>query len=154
MKNVKYCPGCERTLGLCEFNFEDGAKGGPQVYCRVCTRQVRGHNRRNRAKYRARARDARENQEVLERVLRYLECHPCVRCGEADPVVLEFDHIDPSPKQREIGAMISGGFSWRKIQAEIDKCAVLCVNCHRRRTAQRFGWYRLRLDFRARSSTG
>lgn len=62
----------------------------------------------------------------------------CQDCGEVDPVVLEFDHRDD--KIMDVSTMI-GSRSWSVIQAEIAKCDVVCANCHRRRTAKRFGWY-------------
>lgn len=69
----------------------------------------------------------------------YFLQHPCVDCGESDPVVLDFDHIDPKTKYKEIGKMI--GSSLQRIKEEIVKCEVRCSNCHRRRTAKQFGFY-------------
>ena len=77
-----------------------------------------------------------------EKLRRFLLAHPCVKCGESDPVVLEFDHIDPSRKLFSISQGYMGGQPWRNVQAEIDKCQVLCANCHKRRTAAQFNWYK------------
>lgn len=55
----------------------------------------------------------------------------CVRCGYNKYLeVLEFHHKNPSEKLFGIGQK---GLtrSWTKIQAEIDKCNLLCANCHR-----------------------
>jgi len=71
----------------------------------------------------------------------YLSSHPCVGCGEDDPMVLEFDHIDPKEKYMAISAMVRDNHSIKSIEAEIAKCQVLCANCHRRRTAEQFDWY-------------
>jgi len=54
---------------------------------------------------------------------------PCVVCGEDDPIVIDFHHIDPKEKSFTIGR---GGYSKEKVKEEIDKCACLCANCHRR----------------------
>ena len=62
--------------------------------------------------------------------------NPCVDCGEGDPVVLEFDHL--RDKRFSIGQELVRR-SWRSILAEIEKCEVVCANCHRRRTARRRG---------------
>lgn len=68
----------------------------------------------------------------------YLRSHPCVDCGETDIVVLEFDHV--RGKKKNLNLMIHGTYSIKTIQAEIDKCDVVCVNCHRVRTAVSQAW--------------
>jgi hypothetical protein len=55
----------------------------------------------------------------------------CARCGEGDPACLEFHHRDPDEKERAIGEMVTYGYALPKIRAEIEKCDVLCANCHR-----------------------
>lgn len=60
-------------------------------------------------------------------------------CGEADPIVLEFDHVR-GEKADNISRMVHGTRSIAAIQAEIDKCEVVCANCHRRRTAETQEW--------------
>ena len=52
-------------------------------------------------------------------------------CGETDPLVLEFDHR--GDKLFSIGSELSRR-NWQSVLAEIDKCDVVCSNCHRRRT--------------------
>ena len=57
----------------------------------------------------------------------------CVDCGYREhPQALQFDHVDPSLKQHEIGRMT--GMKWSRIEAEIAKCQVRCANCHAVRT--------------------
>jgi 5-methylcytosine-specific restriction endonuclease McrA len=55
----------------------------------------------------------------------------CQHCGYSKSVyALEFHHTDPSQKDFAIGT--SGNtYSWVKIVREIDKCILLCANCHR-----------------------
>lgn len=76
------------------------------------------------------------------RVFDYLLEHPCVDCGEPDPVVLDFDHRVPGEKSFNI-CVRRLDTGWDKIKAEIDKCDVRCANCHRRRTARQFDWHKL-----------
>jgi hypothetical protein len=131
---------------LDEFNFKDRATGRRQVYCKDCSSQyVREHYIRHRDYYvrKAMIRNRLRRHDLLDQLLDYLRAHPCVDCGEVDPVVLEFDHIDPSTKNWDIANTIKDGLGWCTIEAEIAKCVVRCANCHRRRTAQQFGWYRL-----------
>jgi hypothetical protein len=76
------------------------------------------------------------------KAVEYLENHPCVDCGETNPVVLDFDHVK-GQKSFNIGRAISGSHrSWQKIMDEISKCEIRCANCHRKKTAIQFGWYK------------
>ena len=77
-------------------------------------------------------------QSAREFVYEYLRTHPCERCGETDPTVLEFHHV--GEKDREVGRMLTQGYSVDAIAAEIAMCQVLCANCHRRLTAKEQGW--------------
>jgi hypothetical protein len=54
----------------------------------------------------------------------------CVRCGENHPATLTFHHADSSEKDFEIGNALGLGVSLKRILAEIEKCEVLCANCH------------------------
>jgi hypothetical protein len=81
-------------------------------------------------------------RSAVSRAYNYLTAHPCVDCGESDPIVLEFDHRDPSKKRASISKLISH-VTWAALQREIAQCDVRCANCHRRRTAEQFGWAKL-----------
>lgn len=85
----------------------------------------------------------RYREEKRRLVFEYLLEHPCVDCGETDPIVLEFDHLPGFEKRRDVGTMIaSGTWSWATILEEIAKCEVVCANDHKRRTSKRAGWFK------------
>ena len=69
----------------------------------------------------------------------------CTDCGEKDPVVLEFDHRDPKDKKFTIGTHKGIKRPIEDFIAELDKCDVVCANCHRRRTAKQFGSWKQNL---------
>lgn len=69
----------------------------------------------------------RNKQRLIE--LKSILC--CSECGENRSACLDFHHIDRSTKSYTIAHMITRKFSWEKILEEIDKCIVLCANCHR-----------------------
>ena len=142
----KKCSGCGQSLDLEAFNFKNRSSGKRQPHCRTCTRQqLRDHYLRNPAYYRkkARARGSAIRADLRRRLLDYLRTHACVDCGEVDAVVLQFDHRERSTKSSDIATLFKRRAPWAKIMTEIDKCVVRCANCHQRRTARQFGWYRL-----------
>lgn len=80
--------------------------------------------------------------ENLVKVVEYLRQHPCVDCGENNPIVLEFDHVN-GDKAFTIGNSLH--LPWHVIEAEIEKCEVRCSNCHKIVTAERDKWHRLKI---------
>lgn len=54
----------------------------------------------------------------------------CLICGyKKCPRALSFHHLDP--KKKDFGVAAKGFTrSWDKIRKEIDKCVLLCANCH------------------------
>ena len=55
----------------------------------------------------------------------------CIRCGENHISTLDFHHVDSSTKDSAVHKLISNG-AYAKALKEIEKCIVLCANCHRK----------------------
>jgi hypothetical protein len=54
----------------------------------------------------------------------------CVKCGYKKCIsALDFHHLDPNKKDFSISQNMN--MSWDKIKKEIDKCILVCSNCHR-----------------------
>ena len=83
----------------------------------------------------------RHRVKIRESLSGFLLKNRCIDCGEADPRVLDFDHIDPKMKTRSVSTMLSGHYSWKAILVEIEKCQIRCANCHRRKNHIQFGYY-------------
>lgn len=124
----------------------------PSSRCRDCLSQYhRQWYERNRERVIARVRSNRAKpHESLPKVIahidarrkrwEYLLAHPCIDCGESNPLVLEFDH--KREKKAAIVDLMQRHARWSEILVEIEKCDVRCANCHRRRTALARGYYR------------
>jgi len=55
----------------------------------------------------------------------------CCKCGYNKCIAaLEFHHLNPEEKDFGIGLK---GYtrSWEKVKVELDKCILVCANCHR-----------------------
>jgi hypothetical protein len=90
---------------------------------------------KDRMKERAKAYTIKKRIALRRLVMAYLLEHPCVDCGEDDPVVLEFDHREPAAKSFNIGDGVSRAYGTQRVKDEIAKCDVRCANCHRRKTS-------------------
>jgi hypothetical protein len=92
------------------------------------------------AKKKALANAAVKRRSVLLSVRDYKVWKGCMDCGHTDWRVLEFDHRDPTTKTKGVAQLLAQQTSHYKLWAEIDKCDVVCANCHRIRTAKHFNW--------------
>lgn len=130
---------------LDEFPIKNAARGTYRSYCRSCCNEYgKEHYRKNLAAYLGRTRSRRSIDRPRNRrlIAEYLTTHPCIDCGEADALVLEFDHRDPTLKTADVRRLVHSG-NVEALRTEIEKCDVCCGNCHRVRTARQFGSYRL-----------
>lgn len=130
----------------CIRHDEIKIQSGSKLKCRSCNRE---YQRKwfNENKETQRKRVGRNNKIYQERNARYifefLKQNPCVECGEDDPLVLQFDHQDPTNKKAGVSKLIMSSNSLETLQTEMDKCDVLCAHCHIRKTAKQFGWRKL-----------
>jgi hypothetical protein len=142
---LRKCSRCGELKTFEDFSGRRKKVGQRDSLCRPCrSANGREHYLANRPRYIEQARIQKQALQ-LERttyLLTYFETHPCVDCGERDPVVLEFDHL--RDKSFAIGPALSRR-SWQAILDEMEKCEVVCANCHRRRTARRRGSLRAAL---------
>lgn len=82
------------------------------------------------------ARKAAVRERVLAFVRELKEKTPCADCGNNYPYyVMDFDHL--SDKEYALANMIQKGYDIPAVQKEIDKCEIVCANCHRERTHSR-----------------
>ena len=140
------CYRCEKLKPADDFAWRRKGRGQRDSLCRPCRSEYgKEHYAANRERYIEQARASKEalRLERTRYLLEYFKAHPCVDCGERDPVVLEFDHL--RDKSFAIGAKLVQ-FAWQTVLDEIEKCEVVCANCHRRRTAQRRGAVRVLLN--------
>jgi hypothetical protein len=149
---LKQCRLCNEVKPLEAFTVWSRSKDGHTARCRACVNAANKRRYMNRSQhYREKLRgfNKRLKDEKAEKVFNYLLNHPCIDCGESDPVVLEFDHRDHTTKRCAVAQMIERRYSWRTIEVEIEKCDVRCANCHRRKTSREFGHRRSLLQRRA-----
>lgn len=76
-----------------------------------------------------RAKHYEKSSRAAKFVQDYKASHPCP-CGQDHPAALVFHHRDPSTKLFEIATMVNKRHGLKKIEAEIEKCNVMCANCH------------------------
>ena len=145
MSQQKKCGMCQSLKEHPEFGVNRAKKDGLKTQCRECKREMQSRwYARNKGPHTIKVNLRRKERALATRKLiyAYLLEHPCVDCGDPDPLMLEFDHVR-GEKQNEISQMVSDGLAWQRILSEIAKCEVRCVRCHRRRTTRQFNFSKL-----------
>lgn len=111
---MKICSKCGRELPLSEFHKNGFDRKGNQRYrgyCKECANALERQRYLKKKEY--------INSKKIE----------CAKCKDTRTYVLDFHHKEKEDKDFTIGAVRKGSLSL--IQKEIDKCVVLCANCHR-----------------------
>ncbi len=137
------CVTCLKWKEPEEFNWRNQALGIRHPTCRECHKPFRKNwYEDNKETHLANVKERKhKNRDIArEYVWDYLSTHPCVDCGETDPIVLEFDHVNG--KRADVSRLVADGASIARIQEEINFCLVPCSNCHRRKTSKDQGWFR------------
>ena len=123
------------------FSKRGGRESGLQSWCKKCLaikRKTSYNNNKIYYKEKARKHNDIYDKRNAQFMMNYLKAHPCIDCGETDPVVLEFDHR--GEKSYNVSEMHT--YSLKRLEEEVAKCDVRCANCHRRKTAKEFDWYK------------
>ena len=112
---TKICTKCGKELPIEEFNWRNKAKGTRRSECKYC------HTNYMKNKY-------QEKKQAIQELKS--ECS-CAKCGDKRGYLLDYHHLNPEEKETTVARMTSNYYSLEKIQQEINKCIVLCANCHR-----------------------
>lgn len=109
----KECPRCKKTKDRkLDFYHKKNEKVKVSSYCKSCILETNAERRR----------------AVKQQSIDYLGgC--CSKCGyNKCNSALEFHHLDPNEKDIDY---LNQRMSFEKLKPELDKCILVCANCHR-----------------------
>lgn len=110
--DIRVCPNCKIEKEITNF-YSRRNKEGASSYCKICTNT-----------------QTLLRQQKLKREAIEYKGGSCISCNYDDyPGALDFHHLDPSKKDFSIGKVKHR--SLNTIKSELDKCILLCSNCHR-----------------------
>lgn len=110
----KLCSVCTNLKPTSDYYL---TRGLPMSACKVCQNKRTGDAAR----------------DVKLRAIAY-KGGCCLDCkGVFDQCVYDFHHLDPSEKDFKISGQGVRHLDWNVVQQELDKCVLLCSNCHRLR---------------------
>lgn len=130
---MKTCIKCRLEKPLAEFAFKNKSKNIQHSSCKQCHRDYSSqHYCDNKEHYIAKSGKNRKlyytkNREFVDN---FKTNKGCLYCNEKDPVCLDFHHYK-GKKEYCISSKIAE-CSLNTLMLEINKCHVLCANCHRK----------------------
>jgi hypothetical protein len=133
-EGMKICSACSLQRAVEEFNRKGDAL---QSKCKSCQGAYhRLYYQRNKSRFIAKNRRNKNRQRKrLRAILLEIKRRPCQDCGGTfHPWVMELDHRDGAIKEAAVANLVSKGCTDARLLEEIEKCDVVCANCHRMRT--------------------
>jgi predicted transcriptional regulator len=116
----KKCPVCNQTKTIDSY-YKRSSRKDNAGYCKECSNNYHSNRIKN----------------IKIRMIEY-KGNECVDCGlnivDSHYSVFDFHHLNSNEK--DVNFKRIKYQSWNKIVAELDKCVLLCANCHRLRHAK------------------
>lgn len=128
---TKKCSKCKQELEFSQFRWRNKAKGVLHSQCKNCEKQVdkirykNSFTRQNSVL--TRAEQQKENNLFI---VNTLKAKGCAKCGEKRLYLMDFHHVNSEDKVNTIAHMTKSA-SKETLLNELDKCIILCSNCHR-----------------------
>ena len=139
---MKKCSKCQKELALDNFTIVNKKTGKISSMCKEClkiyNREYWERVKHFRNPIKNKQTQARR-QEIRKYIFTLLQNSECMDCGITDWRVLEFDHRDR--KQKRLNIADATKYSIKTVQTEIEKCDVVCANCHNIRTIKQRNYY-------------
>lgn len=129
---MKKCYTCRKIMDESCFNKNKGRKDGINSVCRECSRKrSRQYYSENKEKHK---RVVKENKKEYRLLLKKwlddtIRSKGCSCCEEKAICCLDFHHLED---KEEVVSRLIGNLSVRRLEMEINKCVILCSNCHRK----------------------
>lgn len=128
---TKVCTQCGEEKTINSFAWKNKKKNRRHSECKECHKKYdTKHYNRKKEYYLEKARKHKE--KVRKWFVNFKRDKKCIECGESHPACFVFHHRDSSKKEISIGNAIRMGWGIERLKKEIEKCDILCANCHRK----------------------
>ncbi len=135
MGSMKRCGLCRVLMSFDEFHRRGG---GYQTWCKSCRRRYdRAYHRRTRETRLTQKRV--QHQRIVEWYRQLKSRTPCADCGRTfHHAAMSWDHLPGFEKLDDVSSLVSR-HNKALILSEIEKCELVCANCHAVRSFERRG---------------
>lgn len=134
---MKQCTKCKKELELSQFHNCKNTKDKLNSWCKYCMNTLtRSYYQKHRKKLIKESKiRTRKNSAIYRERINNIKSQGCSICSEKDIRCIDFHHKDPQIKEFEISDAINPSTlrkGWITIKNELDKCILVCGNCHRK----------------------
>jgi hypothetical protein len=112
-----------------DFLWRNKKKGLKHSQCSLCYKETRKSSYGNNRQYYY-ERNLKKRKQSTDWLVEYKKNKKCYFCNETEPICLDFHHIDDTKKEFNISNMKYQ--STERMKKEIEKCVIVCSNCHRK----------------------
>jgi hypothetical protein len=127
----RICNKCKVNKNIDKFPFKNKLKNIKHGSCLECWKEIRKESYEKNKSVTLK-RNKKNIAKTREWYHEYKSTLKCSKCSENHPACLEFHHRDSSTKDQEVSIMLRGTISKENLMKEIEKCDVLCSNCHKK----------------------
>lgn len=127
---MKQCRKCLIEKPLDEFSPLKKHKDGKHSYCKSCMSAIMKQQYHKNPTKKAEA-DKRYKERVASVINKIKTEQGCKFCSEREPICLDFHHLNPKIKDREVSFWVRSK-SLNKALLELEQCVCVCSNCHRK----------------------
>lgn len=135
MNNTKVCTVCQVEKEESSFAFKNKKLCKLHSRCKDCQAKYhRKHYLANKEYYSTKRRVNSRRYRTAGRkfIDEYKSNASCHFCSENTPCCLDFHHLDPTKKNFNVSQMKGHAKTVDAIKKEVEKCIVVCSNCHRK----------------------
>ena len=135
---MKTCTKCKIAQNVDQFRKDATRKDNLYYTCKTCCSAA--HKAIWIGAYRDQRNAASVDRRIehKQRIDQYKSVRGCKVCTETDPCCLDLHHKDDT---KEFTVSLRLNSSWNRILREVEKCVVLCANCHRKHHAGKLNLY-------------
>lgn len=108
----KECPQCKQLLDVNNENFYIDCNNKVHAWCKRCNNRISYERQLSQKK----------------RAVEYKGGKCCICTYSKYSGALDFHHLDPTEKEFSISDLRT--YTWEKLKKELDKCILVCRNCH------------------------
>ena len=128
------CARCNQTKTADEMTNDSHSKSfhKKSSHCKTCAALYRKKRIEIFGYKPSKTSKQKQRQRILRNKIKSIQYKggKCTKCGYNKSVYsLGFHHINPSQKEYDPASLM--GYSWKNIVKELDKCILVCANCHR-----------------------